>query len=233
MRCTGHLETVMNVTTSNKNGKLYKCLWKQFLSKICRDLMLAAERGSASPFGKSAQKSDVLAAVRQMGALQIDTIHVVAAAPTWCCGAGWGNTRSEWLDELLAEGTLFEYWSHAMCFLPIEDYPLYRRRMLDAAAGKDGYALWIREHPEAMEHVRAPAREHGRCARRTLRTKTVSGGWWNWKDEKHALEALLLSGDVMIARRQNFQRVYDLASACCRIGRTKTPRMGQIVNPFP
>ncbi|MGE5251390.1 MAG: winged helix-turn-helix domain-containing protein, partial [Bacteroidota bacterium] len=37
-----------------------------------------------------------------------------------------------------------------------------------------------------------------------------SGGWWNWKEEKDALEALLLTGEVMIARRQNFQRVYDL-----------------------
>jgi hypothetical protein len=36
------------------------------------------------------------------------------------------------------------------------------------------------------------------------------GGWWNWKDEKNALEALLFTGEVMIARRQNFQRVYDL-----------------------
>ena len=36
------------------------------------------------------------------------------------------------------------------------------------------------------------------------------GGWWNWKEEKDALEALLLTGEVMIARRQNFQRVYDL-----------------------
>ena len=35
-----------------------------------------------------------------------------------------------WLDDLLAEGALFEYWSRAACLLPIEDYALYRRLML-------------------------------------------------------------------------------------------------------
>jgi uncharacterized protein YcaQ len=38
----------------------------------------------------------------------------------------------------------------------------------------------------------------------------VPGGWWNWKEEKDALEILLLTGEVMIARRQNFKRVSDL-----------------------
>lgn len=37
-----------------------------------------------------------------------------------------------------------------------------------------------------------------------------AGGWWNWKDEKTALECLLVLGKLMIARRQGFQRVYDL-----------------------
>jgi hypothetical protein len=38
----------------------------------------------------------------------------------------------------------------------------------------------------------------------------IAGGWWNWKEEKDALETLLLTGEVMVARRQNFQRVYEL-----------------------
>jgi uncharacterized protein YcaQ len=36
------------------------------------------------------------------------------------------------------------------------------------------------------------------------------GGWWNWKPEKIALEYLHLFGELMIARRHNFQRIYDL-----------------------
>jgi uncharacterized protein len=37
-----------------------------------------------------------------------------------------------------------------------------------------------------------------------------AGGWWNWKEEKTALECLFFLGELMIARRQSFQRVYDL-----------------------
>src|SRR5207253_500134 len=37
-----------------------------------------------------------------------------------------------------------------------------------------------------------------------------AGGWWEWKTEKRALEMLFTAGELMIVRRQNFQRVYDL-----------------------
>jgi hypothetical protein len=42
------------------------------------------------------------------------------------------------------------------------------------------------------------------------RTDGKSGGWWEWKPEKRALEMLFTAGELMIARRENFQRVYDL-----------------------
>jgi uncharacterized protein YcaQ len=38
-----------------------------------------------------------------------------------------------------------------------------------------------------------------------------AGGWWGWKDEKRWLEALFAHGQLMITRRENFQRVYDLS----------------------
>ncbi|MFN8556044.1 MAG: crosslink repair DNA glycosylase YcaQ family protein [Dehalococcoidia bacterium] len=61
-----------------------------------------------------------------MGALQIDTIHVVARSPYLVLWSRLGAYPLTWLDELLAEQALFEYWSHAACLLPIEHYPLYR-----------------------------------------------------------------------------------------------------------
>ncbi len=36
------------------------------------------------------------------------------------------------------------------------------------------------------------------------------GAWWDWKPAKHALERLFDRGELMIADRVNFQRVYDL-----------------------
>jgi hypothetical protein len=162
-----------------------------------------------------ATKADVREAIRRMGELQIDTIHVVNRSPYLALWSRLGNYPPEWLDELLAEGALFEYWAHAMCFLPIEDYPLHRRRMLDAIQERAQPARWamdwIRDNPEVVERVRAHLRENGAVRSIEFESKNrPPGGWWNWKEEKNALEALLFTGEVMIARRQNFQRVYDL-----------------------
>jgi uncharacterized protein len=94
-----------------------------------RALHLAAQGLSSSP-RQSASKEDVLATIRQMAALQIDTINVVARSPYLVLWSRLGDYQNSWLDELLAEGKIFEYWSHEACFLPIEDYGLYRHQMI-------------------------------------------------------------------------------------------------------
>jgi len=182
--------------------------------QIARQVMLAAQ-GLDHPSERPAVKADVLEAVRRMGLLQIDTIHVVNRSPYLVLWSRLGDYRPEWLDELLAEGALFEYWAHAACFLPIEDYPLYRRLMLDAIQARAWPVRWAvqwsRENPEAIERIRSHLLENGAVRSAEFENKDHQpGGWWNWKEEKNALEALHLTGEVMIARRQNFQRVYDL-----------------------
>jgi uncharacterized protein YcaQ len=71
----------------------------------------------------------------------------------------------------------------------------------------------IREHEAPMrallEHVRAngPVRAADFEAEPGARA-----GWWEWKKEKRWLEAWFALGELMIARRENFHRVYDLTS---------------------
>jgi hypothetical protein len=182
--------------------------------QMARNVMLAAQ-GLLHPPAQPAAKADLLAAIRRMYLLQIDTINVVARSPYLVLWSRLGDYQSQWLDELLAEGALFEYWAHAMCFLPIEDYPLYRRLMLDAIQNQlwpmKWAVKWSQENPETMQRVRAHLRENGAVRSAEFENKDhVSGGWWNWKAEKDALETMLMIGEVMIARRQNFQRVYEL-----------------------
>lgn len=175
-----------------------------------RNVMLAAQ-GLAQLPQRPAEKQAVLAAIRRMGALQIDTIHVVARSPYLVLWSRLGDYKPVWLDELLAEGALFEYWSHAMCFLPVEDYPRYRRAMLDGARGWGDPAAWVRNHPELVERVLERIRQEGGLRSADFKNDhKPAGGWWNWKEEKLALEHLFILGELMIARRQAFQRVYDL-----------------------
>jgi len=177
-----------------------------------RALHLAAQ-GLLQPRRRKARQDDVLDAIRQMGVLQIDTIHVVARSPYLVLWSRLGDYPQAWLEQLLAQGALFEYWAHEACFVPIEDYGLYRHRMIDPGSMGWKYSeTWMRERRQevdkVLEHIRAngPARSSD-----FERTDGQSGGWWSWKPEKRSLEVLFTAGRLMIARRENFQRVYDLA----------------------
>ncbi len=176
-----------------------------------RALMVTAQGLDRRPTPQAA-KPDLLAAIRRLGALQIDTIHVVARSPYLVLYSRLGPYDPEWLDELLAEGALFEYWAHAACFLPIEDYPLYRHRM--AGNGLPGWQMthpYLAAHREEAERMLALIREHGPVRSADFVRRGGKGnGWWDWKPEKRLLEALFNAGLLMVARRQRFQRVYDL-----------------------
>ncbi|MGL5003005.1 MAG: winged helix-turn-helix domain-containing protein, partial [Casimicrobium sp.] len=143
----------------------------------------------------------------------IDTISVVARSPYLVLFSRIGHYEPRWLDELLAEGKLFEYWSHAACFLPIDDYPLYRTQQL--ALERYGFKrapqridadpvghLNLLDHVRETGAVRASDFEHegGR----------KGNGWWDWKPDKLRLETLYTAGEIMVARRENFHRIYDL-----------------------
>jgi uncharacterized protein YcaQ len=157
---------------------------------------------------KPATKEAVLAVIRRMQVLQIDTINVVARSPYLVLWSRLGDYEPHWLDELLAEAQLFEHWSHEACFIPIEDYPLYRRLMLERY--QHSYR-WITANKEETTRLLTHIREVGVVRARDFeRTDGQKSGWWNWKPEKQALEMLHTSGELMIAARHNFQRLYDL-----------------------
>src|ERR671913_2375299 len=177
-------------------------------SRVAARALLLAAQGLDAPPERPATKGDVLGCVRRMGVLQIDSIAVVARSPYLVLWSRLGTYEPRWLDDLLAEGALFEYWSHAACFIPSEDYGLYRRFMLE---GREKTRAWMSAHPEEIARVLARAREGGEAPSAEFeRTDGRAGGWWEWKPEKRALEHLFAAGELMISRRDNFHRVYDL-----------------------
>ena len=177
--------------------------------QAARNLALAAQ-GLLTPPTHPAEKPDLLKAIRRIHALQIDTINVVERAPYHTLWTRVGDYPKAWLDELLAEKQVFEYWAHAASFLPIEDYPIYRRVMLDERVGWDNIKQWGGENQPVLDAVMAHIRQNGAVRSADFERPKNGGGWWNWKTEKVALEYLFTRGDLMIARREKFQRVYDL-----------------------
>src|SRR4028119_128873 len=129
----------------------------QFSLDAARTMLLAAQ-GLVSPPQRQAEKGDVLGAIRRMGVLQIDSISVVARSPYLVLWSRLGPYEPRWLDELLAEGRLFEGWAHAACFVPIEDYGHYRRFMLD---GGEKSRAWFSAHPEEVRRGLERTRQGG------------------------------------------------------------------------
>jgi uncharacterized protein YcaQ len=183
----------------------------ELTQNAARALMVAAQ-GLDRRARRRAGKADVLAAIRRMGVLQIDTIQVVARSPYLVLWSRLGAYEPRWLDELLAEGALFEYWAHEACFIPVEDFALFRHRMLDPAAmGWKYRAEFMRKHRDEVDRLLATVRERGPVRSADFeRRDGKGGGWWEWKPEKRMLESLFTAGELMIARRENFQRVYDV-----------------------
>ena len=181
-------------------------------SQQARNLHLAAQ-GLLKPPRARAKRVSVLAAIQRMRLLQIDTIHVVARSPYLVLFSRLGDYRSEWLDELLARGAIFECWAHEACFAPMDDLGLHRNQAgLRANHWAHKHAQRMhRDHRPEMDRLLAHVREYGPVKASDFERKQKgASGWWGWKDEKRWLEAWFVLGEFMIARRDKFQRVYDL-----------------------
>ena len=177
-----------------------------------RHLQLAAQ-GLLTPRRAKAKPADLLATIRRMALLQIDTISVVARSPYLVLFSRLGQYDPRWLEQLLAEGDIFEYWAHEACFIPREDYRLLRHRMLDPAAmGWKFSANWLATYKQEIGQIIERIRQHGPVRAADFERKGEKGnGWWDWKPEKRHLEVLFTAGQLMVRERRNFQRVYDLA----------------------
>jgi uncharacterized protein YcaQ len=160
-----------------------------------------------------ATKDDVLAMVRRLGCIQIDTIHVVARSQYLVLWSRLGDYDARWLDELLyPDRQVFEYWAHAASIIPIEHWPLFRSTMLRYEQGEIGWwPQWRAENGDVIEHVLSEIRVRGPLGASDFAAPPGHrGGWWEWKPAKRALDALWSSGELMIERRVNFHRRYEL-----------------------
>lgn len=167
---------------------------------------------------------EVYAAVERVGGVQIDTLQVVNRAHYLTLWSRLGSYDTSLLDTLLFdngntspdnERKLFEYWAHAACIIPLNLYSCFLPRMRGYRQGTNpSYREWI-EKPETQQRVAnllEAVRERGGSRPADFRTKKrMPGTWWNWDEVKVALEHLYNIGELAIANRENFQRIYDIS----------------------
>ncbi|GAA3122374.1 winged helix-turn-helix domain-containing protein [Streptosporangium carneum] len=158
--------------------------------------------------GSDGRRGGAAAALRRLGAVQLDTISVLARSHELVAYARLGAVdrreveRAYWDDPARA----FEYWCHAACILPIDDWPLYafRRRRLRAWKHRGA------DIPATMDKVLAQVRETGPVTSADIGGSKKGGAWWDRSDAKVAIEWLLNVGDVVCTRRTGWRRVYEL-----------------------
>jgi uncharacterized protein YcaQ len=160
--------------------------------------------------GASARKGGVPAMLRRVGGVQLDTISVLARSHELVPYARLGPIPRARIERAYWPATqpqTFEYWAHAACLLPIEEWPYYafRRRWF-----RDRGMRWHEVSEAACQRVRAQLAAEGPLTATQLGGAKGGGPWWDWSEVKVAAEWLLDIGELVCVRRDGWRRVYDL-----------------------
>jgi len=183
-----------------------------------RKLFLHSQGLYGHDFGR--KKTGVLSLIEHLGYVQIDTISVVERAHHHTIFTRVKDYQKDHLDELMDEKLVFEYWSHAAAYLPMRDYrfSLPRKKLF-----ADGKQHWFKDK-KPTKYVYDRIKAEGPLQSKDFEEKKANAGWWEWKTTKQALEQLFMAGQLMVAGRKNFQKVYDLTERVLPSGiNTKMP----------
>jgi uncharacterized protein len=156
--------------------------------------------------------------IHRMGFVQLDSINVVERAHHLILAARLQGYRPAMLGRLLErDRRLFEHWTHDASAIPTIWYRFWTLRF-ERHADRIRRSAWWRERmgpePErVIAHVRQRLAREGPLLTRDFEHEANggSGKWWGWKPQKAALEYLWHTGEVAVAGRVSFHKVYDLA----------------------
>ena len=161
----------------------------------------------AQGLGGEAIEGGASGVLRALGAVQLDTISVLARSHELIPYARLGPVGRAHVEEAFwgTPARAFEYIAHANCILPLESWPLFafRRR------GMQG-RQWRQVTASATDEVRARLKDSPVTASDLGGAREGTGGWWSWSAAKIAAEALYERGELICVTRRGWKRVYDL-----------------------
>ncbi|MFF2516798.1 winged helix-turn-helix domain-containing protein [Streptomyces sp. NPDC058086] len=159
--------------------------------------------------GAPDRKAGVRGILRHLGAVQLDTISVLARSHELIPYARLGAVGRKAVDQAYWTDThAFEYWSHAACILPVEEWPhfAFRRRAYRSRPH------WNHDLPDGTyDQVIKQLRTEGSLTATELGGAKKTSEWWDWSGTKVAVERALMYGEVVCTERRGWKRVYDLA----------------------
>lgn len=170
-------------------------------------ILHAAGLSKRAQFGKG--REAVYKLINHLGFVQIDTNYVVERAHHHAIVSRVPDYKPEWLDQLQSDGKIFEFWTYATGYIPMNDFR-FSLPVKESFASRRK-ALTLAEVNLMRSVLDRISREGPLMARDFENDRTTkSSGWWDWRPSKLALERLHLDGRLMTTRRKDFQKLYDL-----------------------
>jgi len=176
-----------------------------------RRLWLGAQRlDEAQPFGAGPEAT--AKAIAHLGYVQIDTINVIERCHHHIL---WNRIPSYSRDDLhraqTRDKSVFEYWTHALSYVPTCDLPFFlpdmRRRRAEPGA-------WFRNVADAdLKKVMTLIRDGGALSIRDIEDDELvekDHAWASRKPSKRALQLAFFSGRLAVSERRGMLKTYEL-----------------------
>ena len=179
-----------------------------------RRLFLERQGLARAPHRKLSQEG-LLDLIDQLGFVQVDSINTVERAHHQILFSRNQTYRQKQLARLHErDAAVFENWTHDASIIPTAFYPYWRPKFArEAARLRARWRKWRRDgFEEVLDQVLRQVTDDGPVMARDLGNgeKKNAGGWWDWHPSKTALEFHWRTGALAVARREGFQKVYDL-----------------------
>ena len=182
----------------------------QLSSGQARRIWLHAQRlDTAEPFGSGAQATP--AAVSHLGYVQIDTIHVIERSHHHILYSRIPSYRREHLHQAHSvDKKVFEYWTHALSYIPTENLRFYVRHMRHDWERR---IVWLGDVPDAeLRKVVSRIRRDGPLTIRDIVDEPVEKPylWASRKPSKRVLEMAFFKGLLTVSQRAGMVKTYEL-----------------------
>ena len=188
-----------------------------------RRIWLRAQRlDEPAPFGGGAEATR--AAIEHLGYVQIDTINVIERCHHHILFTRIPEYRREHLHQAQSvDKTVFEYWTHALSYLPVRDLRFYVGAMRRDWARRSTWFTAVTEQDQRK--VISRIRRHGALTIRDIDDDELIEKdhlWASRKPSKRALQVAFFKGLVTVSRRTGMLKTYELTGR--HFGWDKAPR---------
>lgn len=180
-------------------------------SAQARAIWMRAQRlDEAEPFGSGPEATK--AAVEHLGYVQIDTINVIERSHHHILFTRIpGYRRGDLAAALSDEKSVFEYWTHALSYVPSRDYHYFLPAMKRYKTAPDSWygSVTRKDYLALLRRIR----NEGALSIRDIDDDVLVAKdhpWASKKPSKRAMQLGFYTGDLVVSRRDGMLKTYEL-----------------------